>query len=195
MILVLLPTAHQILYQSNFYENVNQWNNGSGVTGYISWESYYAKELMQEIDEAIGRDKSEYRVAHLGISPAPSLMYGFYTVDGYSNNYPLEYKHRFRKVIEKELEKGEEATRLYFDTWGSRCYLFNSQSGTYYSLSASSEAVYEGLEFDMEALKDLGCEYLFSGGQILDASRMNLEELGNFKTKDSYWRIWLYRLK
>lgn len=195
VILVLLPTAHQILYQSNFYKNVNQWNNGSGVTGYISWESYYAKELMKEIDEAIGRDKSEYRVAHLGISPAPSLMYGFYTVDGYSNNYPLEYKHRFRKVIEKELEKGEEATRLYFDTWGSRCYLFNSQSGTYYSLSASSGAVYEGLEFDMEALKDLGCEYLFSGGQILDASRMNLEEIGNFKTKDSYWRIWLYRLK
>lgn len=73
--------------------------------------------------------------------------------------------------------------------------MFNSQSGTYYSLSASSEAVYEGLEFDMEALKDLGCEYLFSGGQILDASHMNLEELGNFKTKDSYWRIWLYRLK
>lgn len=72
-------------------------------------------------------------------------------------------------MIEKELEKGEEATRLYFDTWGSRCYLFNSQSGTYYSLSASSGAVYEGLEFDMEALKDLGCEYLFSGGQILDA--------------------------
>ena len=54
---------------------------------------------MQEIDDAIGRDKSTYRVAHLGISPAPALMHGFYTVDGYSNNYPLEYKHRFREVI------------------------------------------------------------------------------------------------
>lgn len=109
MILVLFPTAHQILYQSNFYENVNQWNNGSGVTGYISWESYYAKELMQEIDEAIGRDKSEYRVAHLGISPAPSLMYGFYTVDGYSNNYPLEYKHRFSKSDRKGAGKGRRS--------------------------------------------------------------------------------------
>lgn len=60
---------------------------------------------MQEIDDAIGRDKSTYRVAHLGISPAPSLMHGFYTVDGYSNNYSLEYKHRFREVIAAELEK------------------------------------------------------------------------------------------
>ena len=72
---------------------------------------------MQEIDDAIGRDKSTYRVAHLGISPAPALMHGFYTVDGYSNNYPLEYKHRFREVIAPEIEKNEEV-RVYFDTWG-----------------------------------------------------------------------------
>lgn len=43
-------------------------------------------------------------------------MHGFYTVDGYSNNYPLEYKHRFREVIAAELEKNEEV-RVYFDLW------------------------------------------------------------------------------
>lgn len=88
---------------------------------------------MQEIDDAIGRDKSTYRVAHLGISPAPSLMHGFYTVDGYSNNYSLEYKHRFREVIAEELEKNEEV-RVYFDLWGNRCYLFNSITGNYMQL-------------------------------------------------------------
>ena len=64
---------------------------------------------MQEIDDAIGRDKSTYRVAHLGISPAPALMHGFYTVDGYSNNYPLEYKHRFRKLLHRRLRKRRSA--------------------------------------------------------------------------------------
>ena len=66
----------------------------------------------------------------LGISPAPALMHGFYTVDGYSNNYPLEYKHRFREVIAPEIEKNEEV-RVYFDTWGNRCYLFNPVSYTH----------------------------------------------------------------
>lgn len=192
-VLLLLPTAHTVLYQSNFYRNVNQYNNGSGITGYITWESYYAEDLMQEIEDAIGRDMSTYRIAHLGISPAPSLMHGFYTVDGYSNNYPLAYKHAFREVIAAELDMAPE-TAVYFDTWGNRCYLFNSQTGTYWMMPKGSGVQYEGLELDMDALAELGCEYLLSGGEITDAADMGLELMGYFETEDSYWGIWLYRL-
>ena len=191
LLLLLLPTLNLIKPRSYFYQNVNQYNNGSGITGYISWESYYAEDLMSDIEQAIGRDMSTYRIAHLGISPAPSLMHGFYTVDGYSNNYPLEYKHKFRRVIDKELTKNEE-TRLYFDRWGSRCYLFNGASGTYWNLSKYEKVKYEQLDFDMEALKDLGCEYLFSGGEILCAGELGLKLIGYFETEKSYWGIWLY---
>lgn len=191
LLLLLLPTLNLIKPGSYFYQNVNQYNNGSGITGYISWESYYAQDLMRDIEQAIGRDMSTYRVAHLGISPAPSLMHGFYTVDGYSNNYPLEYKHRFRRVIADELTKSEE-TRLYFDRWGSRCYLFNGASGTYWNMSKYDNVKYERLDFDMEALKDLGCDYLFSGGEILCAGELGLELMGYFETEESYWGIWLY---
>ncbi len=191
LMILVLPTLHLIKPQSYFYQNVNQYNNGSEVTGYISWEGYYAEDLMSELEQAIGRDMSTYRVAHLGISPAPSLMHGFYTVDGYSNNYPLEYKHRFRRVIADELAKNEE-TRLYFDQWGSRCYLFNASSGTYWNISKYDEVKYKQLDFDMEALEDLGCEYLFSGGEILCAEELGLELMGYFETEESYWGIWLY---
>lgn len=187
----LLPTLQLLKVNSGMYLNVNQINNGSDVTGYISWESWFAEDLMQEIDDAIGRDKSTYRVAHLGISPAPSLMHGFYTVDGYSNNYSLEYKHRFREVIAEELEKNEEV-RVYFDLWGNRCYLFNSITGNYMQLKKGNTLVYEGLEFDMDALRELGCEYLFSGAEIGDAERMGLELVGYYETDDSYWGIWVY---
>lgn len=193
LVVILLPTLNLLKTNSMFYMNVNQINNGSGITGYISWESYYAEELMQQLEDVIGREKSEYRVAHLGISPAPSLMHGFYTVDGYSNNYPLEYKHQFRQIIAKELEKNEE-TRLYFDEWGNRCYLFNGTTGTYWSLAKNSGVRYENLEFDMNALRSLGCEYLFSGGEIVDADRMGLSCRGYYETEDSYWGIWLYEL-
>lgn len=191
--LALLPTADTVLHNSDFYRNVNQKNNGSGITGYISWESYYSEELMEQLEQTIGRSMSDYRIAHLGVSPAPSLMHGFYTVDGYSNNYPLEYKHAFRRVIAKELDKSPE-TAVYFDKWGNRCYLFNSLTGNYWMLQKGSGAVYEKLEFDMEALRDLGCEYLFSGGEIADAERMGLNFMGYFETEDSYWGIWLYAL-
>lgn len=191
ILICLLPTLQLLKVNSGMYLNVNQINNGSGITGYISWESWFAEDLMQEIDDAIGRDKSTYRVAHLGISPAPSLMHGFYTVDGYSNNYSLEYKHRFREVIAAELEKNEEV-RVYFDLWGNRCYLFNSITGNYMQLKKGNTLVYEGLEFDMDALRELGCEYLFSGAEIGDAERLGLELVGYYETDDSYWGIWVY---
>lgn len=190
---VMVPHADIVLHNSYFYMNVNQYNNGSGITGYISWESFYAEELMAQLEEAIGRNPDSYRVAHLGISPAPALMHGFYTVDGYSNNYPLEYKHAFRQVIAAELDK-DAGSEVYFDKWGSRCYLFNSQTGSYWMIKKGSGVRYEGLEFDMEALRALGCEYLFSGGEILDAEAMGLTSMGYFETDNSYWGIWLYAL-
>lgn len=194
LVLLILPTVNSIINQSYFYMNVNQINNGSGITGYISWESYYAEELMQSLEDVIGRDMASYRVAHLGMSPAPSLMHGFYTVDGYSNNYSLEYKHRFRQVIARELEKNEQ-TRLYFDQWGNRCYLFNNATGNAWLLGKREHIIYEELEFDMEALKDLGCEYLFSSGKIMDAEAMGLDFWGYYETENSYWGVYLYALK
>ncbi len=194
LLALIFPTLNLIKPECYFYQNINQYRNGTGITGYVSWESYYAEDLMQDLEQAIGRDMSDYRVAHLGISPAPSLMHGFYTVDGYSNNYPLEYKHRFRQVIAEELAKNE-ATAVYFDEWGSRCYLFNASSGTYWNISKRDKAVYETLDFDMEALASLGCEYLFSGGEILCAEDLGLTLLGYYETEDSYWGIWLYQLE
>ncbi|MCI9338132.1 MAG: hypothetical protein HFH93_11450 [Lachnospiraceae bacterium] len=188
-----IPHADTVLRNSYFYMNMSQYINGPGVTGYISWKSFYAEELMAQLEEAIGLEPASYRVAHLGISPAPALMHGFYTVDGYSNNYPLEYKHRFRQVIGAELDKNAECA-VYFDTWGSRCYLFNALTGNYWMLKKGSGIQYEGLLFDMEALRELGCRYLFSGGEISDAKRLGLTFMGYYETEDSYWGIWLYAL-
>ena len=191
--LLLFPALQSLKMNSYLYMSVNQMNNGSGVTGYITWESYYAEELMQELEEAIGRDKASYRVAHLGMSPAPALMHGFFTADGYSNNYPLEYKHRFRRVIERELEKSPE-TAGYFDTWGSRCYLFNAATGNVWMLGKGQRIVYENLELDLQALGELGCEYIFSCGEIMGAEELGLQPMGYFETDESYWGVWLYGL-
>ena len=191
--LLALPTLGEVKENSYFYLNVNQINNGSGITGYISWESYYAEDLMQLLEDEIGRDMKDYRVVHLGMSPAPALMHGFYTADGYSNNYPLTYKRRFRRVIEKELEKNPE-TAAYFDTWGSRCYLFNSCTGTAWMLGKDMGIVYQGLEIDTEALRKLECEYVFSAGAVENAEELGWKLRGYFETEKSYWGVWMYEL-
>lgn len=193
LLIILFPTAWQIMKLSYIWRNVNYYNNGYDITGDISWKSFYADDLMQELEDVIGRDRKEYRIAHVGMSPAPALMHGFYTVDGYSNNYPLEYKHEFRRVIAKELEQVPE-TAVYFDGWGSRCYLFNAESGYAYMLGKRDRILYHDLEYDMTALKELGCEYIFSCGEILNAQELGLELLGYFETEDSFWGVWLYDL-
>ncbi len=192
--LLAFPTVELIKINSILYENVNQYNNGSQITGYQTWEDFYMEDVLSQVDAYIGLDKSQYRVASLGLCPAPALMYGFYTIDGYSNNYPLSYKHAFREIIERELEKNND-NRVYFDTWGSRCYLLAAQSGRNWYIQKRQEFQYTDLELNTEAMLELGCRYLFSAAEILEPEKMGLVFERKFDTKDSLYEIWLYRVE
>lgn len=191
---IALPTVNLIKVNSNLYENVNQYNNGTAITGYQTWEGFYMEDVLAQVDAHIGRDKSEYRVASLGICPAPSLFYGFYTIDGYSNNYSIEYKHAFREIIAKELAKNKD-NQVYFDTWGSRCYLFAAESGRNWFIQKKQNFKYENLELDTDKMAALGCEYIFSAAEIVNAESMELTFEGRFDTEESIYEIWLYRIE
>lgn len=186
------PTILYIAGNSIFYMNVNQLNNGSKITGYYTWENLYVEDLMEEIKEYIGKEQSSYRVANLGICPVVSLMSGFYTIDGYSNNYPLEYKKQFRNIILDGLRNPE--AKAYYDNWGSRCYLFNSEIGYYYLLKKQSGFRFEKLVLDTTLMKELGCEYLFSAAEIDNYQDLNLEYESTFTNDASYWEIWVYKI-
>ncbi len=190
ILIILFPTLNILKTECALYDNINQYNNGSAVTGMPTWEEYYMEDVLQAIDEHIGREKETYRIAHLGLSPAPALVYGFYTIDGYSNNYSMEYKYAFREVIEKELDKSEVLER-YFDDWGSRCYLFSAAGGNY---DKYSEYKFENLELDYEQMKELGCEYILSAKEIISYNEGLILE-GVFYTDASMYEIWLYRIE
>lgn len=190
---VILPTALLVKNGSNLYDNVNQYHHGSAFTGKITWEEYYMEDVLALVDAHIGRDKSTYRVASLGRSPAPSLMYGFYTIDGYSNNYSLDYKHAFREIIEKELDKNGD-TKTYFDTWGSRCYLFSAEYDRAHEIRKDEKSVYRDLELNTEKMRELGCEYILAAGEIVHPEKLGLILEGRFDTEESVYEVWLYRL-
>ena len=198
ILVLMIPVAWNIRQNSNWILNKSQYKNNCNV-GLMSWKDYFAEDLMTEIQDAIreenGMEQSEYRIASLGMCPAVPLEAGFYCIDGYSNNYSLEYKHQFRGIIAKELEKCPDM-RVYFDDWGSRCYLFTQESQNYYYLKKDADFRYQNLELNTEKMKELGCDYLFSAAEIVpeNAEKLGLTLQGVYDTEDSYYRIWVYKI-
>ena len=165
----------------------------------ISYSDYLAIGVMEQVETHIqekdGLTKEEYKVASIGIDPSAALYHGFYCVDGYSNNYDLEYKHKFREVILPELERNEWL-KSYYDDWGNRCYLFFSEIPGYYNVEKNSAWI-NNLQLDTKSLKNLGCDYILSALYIVNAEELNLEWMDErtFETENSYYQIFIYKIK
>ncbi|UQD51026.1 hypothetical protein C0971_02545 [Bacillus methanolicus] len=164
------------------------------MEGKPSFKQFYATEQFKEIAKYIGKPKSSYRVASIGIHPAIAQYNGFYTLDTYNNFYPLKYKHQFRKIIAKELEKNHKL-KTYFDHWGNRCYIFVDELGKKYDYKKDSHVKIRHLELNTEVFKQMGGRYIFSAVPILNAKENGLSLKKVFDNKDSAWRIYLYEVK
>lgn len=155
---------------------------------------FYSEELFTKIKEHIGLPLDQYRVASIGLHPAIAQYNGFYTLDTYNNFYPLKYKHRFRKIIAKELDKNKKIG-IYFDEWGGRCYLFTDELGKHYMLKKKSSKRIKNLELNMKPFREMGGRYIFSAVPIDNAGDNNLRLEKTFTTKTSPWRIYLYEVE
>lgn len=195
--LCLGANSFYLLKNSDVKSNIRKLQDPSYPA--ISYEEYYAAGVMDQIRfflwEKTGRTQEDYRVVSLGIDPAAALMHGFYCLDGYSNNYPLEYKHKFRRIIAPALEQSDYL-REYFDGWGNRCYLFGTECPGYYTIEKGG-FIFSHLEIDSGALQEMGAEYLFSAAYIANAGDLGLELLREtpFETEESYYQIYVYQIK
>ncbi|MDF2788708.1 MAG: rane protein [Neobacillus sp.] len=153
---------------------------------------FYAEELFTEIKEHIGDEQKNYRVASIGIHPAISQYNGFYTLDTYNNFYPLSYKHQFRKIIDAELAKNK-TIRKYFDQWGGRCYIYTAQLGKKYMIKKDSKRKLKNLQLNTSVFKEMGGKYILSALPIADSERIQLKLDKVFESKNSAWKIYLYK--
>ena len=190
ILLVICPVGNDIYTNSTFYKNAKKIVNNKS---FVSWDDFYSPELFQTIEDYIGLPQEEYKVGSVGLYPSVPLYNGFYCIDGYSNNYDLKYKEQFRKIISKELEKKSDI-KQYYDDWGNRCYIFSAELGRKYYFDKDSSRVIENLELSAEALKELDCDYIFSGVEIKNPQDSGLEYVENFTDEDSPYRIYLYRV-
>ena len=162
----------------------------------MNWDHYYAVDVYEQIDDFIGKEKESYRVVSLGVTPAAALYNGFYCLDGYSNMYSLEYKHEFREIIADELEK-DSATKAYFDDWGNRCYLLNSETGNYVLIDKWNDGTFANLSLNTHQMYQMGARYLFAAMPLDNADELGLTLLREtpFSTQESYFEVWVYELK
>lgn len=177
----------------------DEWiHNVRHLTGFVkkpSYESFFAEKQFQQIADSIGLDKSEYKVASLGINAAVAQHNGFYTLDGLQAVYPLKHKHDFRPLIAGELAKNQ-ALGNYFDKWGNRCYLFSDELGftvnDFLIFKWEPVRTVQNWAFDAEAFKRIGGKYVFSAVEIKNAPAIHLRLKNVFESPESCWKVWLY---
>jgi len=165
-------------------------------TACLLFIGYYAQAQMKEIKDYIGGDPSEYRVAAFGLRPSVLSYNGFYCLDNYTNNYPLEYKHQFRNIIAPELAKSK-VLKYYFDNWGNRCYLFSAQLGRSRNYSTQTKDIARPVEtpdYNLDAFQKLGGKYILSAVELIGSRKKGLKRMRVFTHEDSVWDIHLYRV-
>jgi len=97
--------------------------------------------------------------------------------------------------MEKELAKSEK-NQVYFDSWGSRCYLFVSELENNRDMNTREDSKpIRNLEINSEALYDMGGRYIFSAVEVLNYKDNDLELVDVFVNDSSPWKIWVYSVK
>lgn len=162
-------------------------------TAQVTYREFFSEDLFGEIDRFLRLPKKDYRIVSIGIHPSIAQYNGFYTLDSYQNNYSLEYKHKFRRIIEKELNKSTKWQK-HFDYWGSRCYVLVAELENDGFLVTKNRGIQiSNLELNTDALKEMGGKYIFSAVEIKNATH-GLRLLRIFEKDDSPWKIHLYEI-
>lgn len=155
----------------------------------MNYGEFYSTELFKEIKADIGYD-GEWAVAY-GMHPAVLEYNGIATLDGYLGFYPKQYKEDFRKIIAPALER-VEASRIYYDDWGARVYLYSGTDASVVSATKSFSVTDQDMYMDVEAFAELGGKYIFSRIELTNAQDIGLTLVGVYESQDSPYVVYLY---
>lgn len=186
--IILTPNRYNDLY-ATCYNRAYEYFHGAEVDE-LDYGQFYATALFEEIKEDIGY-QGEWSAAY-GFHPAVLEYNGIATLDGYLGFYAQRYKEAFRRIIAPALER-VEATRVYYDDWGARAYLY---SGTDLSIVNATKTVYAtdyDLYIDGDAFRELGGEYIFSRLELNNTEQVGLKTLKSYTARDGSCTVWVYR--
>ncbi|GHV88445.1 membrane protein [Spirochaetia bacterium] len=159
--------------------------------GFISYREFFSEELFAEIKKDIAY--SDEKVVAFGYHPSVLMYNGFNCIDGYNNAYPLRYMQKFRTLIAPELETNEEA-RHYYDIWGGRMYLYNSELSYQPMRNKNTSPVKLNIDMDV-FINEFKGTYILSRAEITNAEALGLNLVRRYYKEASIYTIHLYKIK
>jgi len=153
-----------------FKENQIKSSNQSSKSLY-TFKGYYDYENYKYIKSLIG----DSRTLSIGLDPMVAVVNDIKVIDGYHNIYPLSYKLKFRKVIEKQLDNYPD-TKKQYDFVGSRVYAYVEDSK-------------DIIRIDFRQARLLGAEYVISKFSISNSMLQSICEKCNNSSE-----LFLYKI-
>ena len=188
-VILLTPDKYNDLYRTA--RNMIVKARG-GTVDEMNYREFYATDLYDEIKADIGYN-NDWAAAY-GFHPAQLEYNGIQTLDGYLGFYPQSYKEEFRKVIAPALDR-VEASRIYYDDWGARCYLYGGTDISIVSNSKSFDLTDHDIYIDTDAFRDMGGKYIFSRYELSNAADSGISLVKKYSADDVPYDIWLYSVE
>lgn len=176
-------TCYCNLYKLVKHKEVNQ----------LSYTEFFGEPLIEEIKRDIGYTSDKGACVY-GFHPALLAYNQITTIDGYCGYYNQSYKEAFRAAIAPTLAQNENWQK-YYDEWGCRAYLFSASGQNDYDFGANADASPREILIDEPALKQLGCDYIFSRVEITNAEKMRIHLIGRYDTEEIPYSVYLYALE
>lgn len=176
-------TCYCNLYRLVKHTEVNQ----------LSYNEFYGGSLIGQIKDDIGYTPDQGACVY-GFHPAMLSYNGISTVDGYCGYYSQDYKEQFRTVIAPALMANPN-WQSYYDDWGCRAYLYSASGQNTYDFGANAAADAQEILIDEPALKELGCDYIFSRVEITNAEEMQISLLRVYQDDEMPYCVYLYELE
>jgi len=191
---VSLTSENWYYYQDQYQTWKNEILIKTGIrdaVSNISYKEFFAKNMLEKIKKDISY--FDEKVVAFGYHPSVLMYNGFNCIDGYNSSYPLSYMQRFRTLIAPELEINQWA-RDYYDNWGGRMYLYNSELS--YEPTKDKNTLPVKLNIDMNVFKnDFEGKYILSRAEISNSDTLGLELVKRYDDDESIYTIYLYETR
>lgn len=187
-IIVLSGTRYNDLYHT-CYSQAYSLAKGQKMDQ-LSYGEFYSAELFEDAKKDIGYD-GQWAAAY-GFYPAILEYNGIATLDGYLGFYSQSYKEAFRKIIAPALDRVEES-RIYFDEWGARAYLYSGTDLSIVNAYRTYQVTDRDIYINIDAFKELGGEYIFSRIDLTNAQEAGLVLEGTYTHKESPYTLYVYK--
>ena len=198
ILIVYAILSLQVLYictcRTSYNDSALNWYcklRNLSTDGSITYKEFFAEDLFNTIKDEINYNNEP--VIAVGYHPSVLLYNGFNTIDGYISMYPYSDMLRFRKLIQPELEQNEEE-RNYYDIWGGRRYIYNSELSYQPTRFSCSKRI--TLRIDETSFKnDFRGKYIFSRAELSNADELGFKFKKSFLRLESIYKIWVYEVE